>query len=446
MAEPIVIVHGWSDTSRSFGKLAAFIRENFGAPPVVIRLADWISMRNPVTFEDLAYAMNEAWIKMGLPSSPRSTNIVVHSTGALVVRQWMVNYHKADTVPIKRFLMLAPANFGSHLAHKGRSFIGRAIKGWGQPKFETGEQILRGLELASPYTYSLAARDLFSTDRWYGKDRILATVLVGNTGYSGVEAIANEVGSDGTVRIATANLNCARLTATLDEKQQVVGNVVLEESRGSIAFGIVDRENHSTLVFKDNGPRTQHAKELIARALKVTDADYADTGSAFPWQNEITDKDPGVLERADRRQTTVVRVKDNFSQDVKDYFVEFYRKSGADRLFEAKLYQKVVDSVHAYEANPAYRALNLDIAELAALAEAEDAKGKSTTLIYLSILANPIYAPPNELVGYVPLSSNDVSGMRFSPGTASEFFRAHRTLLVDLTIRRMVHETVFTVT
>lgn len=128
MAEPIVIVHGWSDTSRSFCKPAAFIRENFGAPPVVIRLADWISMRNLVTFEDLAYAMNEAWIKMGLPSSPRSANIVVHSTGTLVVRQWMVNYHKADTVPIKRFLMLAPANFGSPLAHKGRSFIGLVLE------------------------------------------------------------------------------------------------------------------------------------------------------------------------------------------------------------------------------------------------------------------------------------------------------------------------------
>ncbi|MBE1079366.1 alpha/beta hydrolase, partial [Escherichia coli] len=50
--------------------------------------------------------------------------------------------------------------------------------------------VLKGLELGSPYSWQLAERDLFGAEAWYGAGRLLATVLVGNAGYSGVEAIA----------------------------------------------------------------------------------------------------------------------------------------------------------------------------------------------------------------------------------------------------------------
>ena len=162
MAEPLVILHGWSDDSSSFKKLETFLSKNLAVTPVLIKLADWMSMHNEVTFADLAEAMQSAWKHHNLPTTPRSVNIVVHSTGALVVRHWMTRFYLPSTVPIKRFLMLAPANFGSPLAHKGHSFIGRAFKGWGEPDFQTGTHILKGLELASPYTYALAERDLFS--------------------------------------------------------------------------------------------------------------------------------------------------------------------------------------------------------------------------------------------------------------------------------------------
>lgn len=440
MTEPIVIVHGWSDESDSFNALAEFIRASMGAEPVVIRLADWISMRNSVNFQDLAFAMQQAWDGNKLPRTPRSTNVIVHSTGALVVREWMVTYYQPATVPIKRFVMLAPANFGSHLAHKGRSFLGRALKGWAEPNFETGEQVLRGLELGSPYTYALASKDLFSTARWYGKDRILATVLVGNTGYSGVAAIANETGSDGTVRISTANLNCARLTAALDEKQQLIDKLRLEHSKGAIAFGIVDKENHSTLAFKDKGPKNPLARDLIQKALRVTDDDYSETGADFPWQREIVSKDPAVLTGKDRRQTTVVYVRDNLGNEVQDYFVEFYRTTDDDKRFEKRLYEKAVESVHSYAANPAFRALNVNTVELdALLAQA------TTRELYVSILANPRYAPPNSPVGYVPLAMSEVSGIRITPDRSGEFFSPHRTLLVGLTLHRKVDSSVFSI-
>src|SRR5450759_381910 len=240
MSEPTVIIHGWSDDSSSFNNLASFIKQKLNTPPIIIRLADWISMQDDVTYPDLVVAMQRAWVASGLLTGLRSVNVVVHSTGALVTRDWMTKYFTPESVPIKRLLMLAPANFGSPLAHKGRSFIGRVIKGWGEPSFQTGTQILKGLELGSPYTFNLAERDLFNDQaRWYGRDRILGTVLVGNTGYSGVAAIANEEGSDGTVRISTANLNAAKLEIVLDENQQAK-SIKWKHVNGSIAFGILD--------------------------------------------------------------------------------------------------------------------------------------------------------------------------------------------------------------
>ena len=208
--------------------------------------------------------------------------MVVHSTGALVLRDWLTRHFDPASAPVKRFLMLAPANFGSPLAHKGRSFIGRVLKGWNRFVGQTGTQVLKGLELGSPYSWQLAERDLFGAEAWYGAGRLLATVLVGNAGYSGVEAIANEAGGDGTVRIATANLNACRLSLELDVRQRARPGWRLEESRGEIAFAIVDGENHASVALKDRGPKNPHTLELIRAALEVEDADYRSSGASFP--------------------------------------------------------------------------------------------------------------------------------------------------------------------
>ncbi len=438
MSEPTVIIHGWSDESSSFNNLASFIQKNLGAPPVVIRLADWISMQNEVTYPDLAVAMQRAWLASGLSSSPRSVNVVIHSTGALVARDWMTKYFTPETVPIKRLLMLAPANFGSPLAHKGRSFIGRVLKGWGEPGFQTGTQILKGLELGSPYTFNLAKRDLFDDQaRWYGRDRILGTVLVGNTGYSGVAAIANEDGSDGTVRISTANLNASRLEIVLSEKQRVT-SAKWKHVNGSIAFGILDGENHSTVAFKAGGPRNKNTGNLILGALTVSDADFSETGTQFRWQTRIDDTDPTVGQRSDRLQNTVTYLRDDLNQDVEDYFVEFYRTGAADEHFEKELYERFISSVHPYEDNPAYRSIYLDMNEFDKIRNNLGIKE-----LFVSLTAHPLYSPPDHPAGYVSLAADQTGGLHLHADQLAQFFTAHRTLLLDITINRVIDKSVF---
>jgi triacylglycerol esterase/lipase EstA (alpha/beta hydrolase family) len=52
----------------------------------------------------------------------------VHSTGSLVLRAWLTHYaDRRDR--LKHFIGLAPANFGSPMAHKGRSWLGAIFKG-----------------------------------------------------------------------------------------------------------------------------------------------------------------------------------------------------------------------------------------------------------------------------------------------------------------------------
>ncbi|AGA32455.1 hypothetical protein TVNIR_0762 [Thioalkalivibrio nitratireducens DSM 14787] len=61
---------------------------------------------------------------------PYACGVVVHLTSALIVRDWLSRYFAVDASPVKHLVMLAPASFGSSLAHMGRSVLGRAMKGF----------------------------------------------------------------------------------------------------------------------------------------------------------------------------------------------------------------------------------------------------------------------------------------------------------------------------
>ena len=121
---------------------------------------------NPWTTTSLQ-AMKVAWCDKGLPRDRRSVDMVVHSTGALIARNWMTTFFKPDMNPVWNLVMLAPANFGSPLAHKGRSLIGRGAKGEGW-SMQVGQHLLRDLEIASRFSWELAMRDRFAGSRGMG--------------------------------------------------------------------------------------------------------------------------------------------------------------------------------------------------------------------------------------------------------------------------------------
>lgn len=447
MLEPIVIVHGWSDTSSSFKNLANFLQSQLGTTVKSIDLADWISMNDDVTYADLAEAMNIAWISHELTTITREVNVIVHSTGALVVREWMTRYFKANSVPIKRLLMLAPANFGSELAHKGRSFIGRALKGWGNDGFETGKAILKGLELASPYSWDLAHKDLFGDETWYGSGKILATVLVGNEGYHGVRSIANEIGSDGTVRISTANLNAIKVRLELDEEQKPLRYSYLL-SRGKVAFGILDKINHSSIILSedDNLISDNTLKRIILRSLQVSDNDYGEEETSFHWQEEISSTLGENFKKSSRMQNMVTKASDNLGNKIDDYFVEFYRTSNSDEKFEHEIYSKFINTVHAYCDDNSYRSLYLSIDELERINET---RGMRIDNLFVSISAQPAYDEMNskkQPVGYLQIEPRSSGGLTLNNIDIQTFFKPHMTILIDVVLTRKLRGEVFKLT
>jgi pimeloyl-ACP methyl ester carboxylesterase len=442
MRNAIVILHGWSDNSRSFRVLAQLLQAQFGAAVQHLYLADWLSMQDDISYGDLSLAMQQAWLKMQLPTTPQSVDLVVHSTGALVARHWFTRYYSAASNPVKRFLQLAPANFGSPLAHKGRSFVGRAIKGWQQPDFQTGANLLYGLELASEYSLELAKADLFASEPWYGANRMLSTVLMGNRGYSGISAIANEAGSDGTVRIAGANFNCRYLKLALDERQNVKpGSLRLFKSQGEIAFSVLPGEHHGSIIGNGkNAPHNPRTLQFIRQALSVEDADFeANKQGSFAFQQHLDGLNPPANWQADLRCQVVCKLHDQHGDPVTDYFLEMYRTASADSLFEQKLYQQFLRHVHPHSQQPQNRAFYFDVQALQALRQTPKFHH-----LFLSFHAQPVFKKNQQPAGFGVVPASSTAGLRLSVAELEQIFVPHQSLLLDVEMTRQVADTVFT--
>src|SRR5436190_24318974 len=166
---PIVLVHGYSDEGASF-KVWERILAARGYDVAMIHACSYRSLTNEVTIKDIAEGLDRALsIRTGL-TVDEPFDAIVHSTGMLVIRAWLTAYAgRRDR--LKHLIGLAPATFGSPLAHKGRSWLGALVKGnksWGPDFLEAGDQVLRDLELASAFTRELAERDLAGPEPVYG--------------------------------------------------------------------------------------------------------------------------------------------------------------------------------------------------------------------------------------------------------------------------------------
>lgn len=433
---PLLIIHGWSDHATSFQHLAMILQQQLKQDIHLFDLADYLSMDDEITFDDIVTAMEHAWHKHQLPTKPYSVDVIVHSTGGLVVRDWLSRNFTPETCPIKHLVMLAPANFGSPLAHKGQAFIGRIIKGFsGEKMFQVGEKILQGLELASPYTWELALQDRFGAQEFYGPGRILCTVLVGNTGYTGISAAANENGSDGVVRIATANMNCAYLDADFSQNP-LNPTYVFQASSGITAFGILDGEDHSSITARDGAPRNPLTISTIIGGLTVADQNF------FDWCQQLNELTQNVMLQGRQNpythsyQNSVFLVQNQYGEHIPDYFLEFYTPNGDQNWFAQVFHQDVISNAHPYGQDNSYRSLYINYTLL------QQQFAKTWEQMCLSLTALPEFKR-NGNVGYRTFTDDDIGAIQFSKEQVAKLFAPNRTLLTRITIRREQAERVF---
>jgi pimeloyl-ACP methyl ester carboxylesterase len=375
MQNPVIIIHGWSDSAHSFKYLSSYLNSR-GFNAVDVWLADYISLEDDVRVEDVAKMMEHVINQMHSPAA--KYDLIVHSTGGLVAREWISTFYKGrvNECPVQRLIMLAPANFGSKLATLGQSMLGRVLKGWDN-WFQTGKMMLDDLELASLYQWHLAQKDLFalsgntSGDVFYGAGAIWPFVIIGSHPYQdALRRIVNENGADGTVRVPAANLNVKGLTIdfSVDElnPEKKVWPLRNDEP---IPFYVLQNRTHSSVTRPDLLNETDNPDELgdlIVNALQCSDpAVYQQMAADWLSHSDI-EPTPDTPEMFHHYAQFVIHVKDDHERDVHDYFLEFYGpEEDPNDNASVFFHREILREVHLNQYNPSYRCLFINRTKLA---------------------------------------------------------------------------------
>ena len=477
MANPVLILHGWSDNYQSFEPLKAWFRAN-GYTAESVFLADYESMEDHVTFDDLAVGFHvrlDALVRASrLPTlQPHSLDVIVHSTGGPVFRHWLAYYltnvcgGDQSKNPIRTAVMLAPANFGSRLAAQGKSALAMLFKGGVEHGFQTGRRILDGLELGSPELWAMAERDLFSDDRLYPTDSAkgpFVFILSGTSTYGHLKGLAakgaNEDGSDGTVRASAAALNSIRLDVDFLDPTSPSVTVRLQKNE-PFALRLVPGKNHSTVVPDD--PAAPHPTfDLIRQCFAVQDlAGYRQLRQTFEHDNEAFYAGQAASgdDAVHGYQQFVFHVRDELDNDVEDYRIDFHvvddtiphsawsnpvvlRGLQRYQAYTTVLQEEVIVDVQPHSVNPSYRTFFVNVDRLDALrAELRqkfpkayigmnlDATGPTSDLTYNT-----------DLLKYLPV---EVSIPVDANGNSVTFFARYTSTLVDIKFSRIPTDRIF---
>ncbi|TCC99928.1 esterase/lipase family protein [Pedobacter psychroterrae] len=383
MNERIIIIHGYSDCSESFIALKQWLVDQQRGQIDTIYYADYQSREDSLSFNDVADGLNDELIKGNLinqdGSSDYKLKIIVHSTGGLVVRYWIWQYYyhrgRIDKCPITNIVMLAPANFGSPLAHRGKSFLGSLVKGrWKIGDFlEVGRKILDGLELASAFQWSLAHKDLLISNPYFNCEQIKVTILVGMKDYEGLRGWVNKPGTDGTVVISGTNLNAVKLTL---EFVKPVGTETYTPHRWSgkksvcdLAFGILPNHDHGTIV--EQATTDSNLSRLILTGL----ADDVEVFKALKTDLDSISSNSYNTNNKNKYQQFIFHVVDDYGLSVDDFSLEFYvfKKSKTDGVviindhmtyledeYSSRINAIITEEVHQNSIDKSYRRLLVD--------------------------------------------------------------------------------------
>ena len=218
---PILLIHGYSaesdDTtldsiSKEYGSLVDRLRAKYTSPGAVVEidLSRYISLDDGVTIDDVSRALQNALLRDFPALLHGRFNVIIHSTGALVIRNWLRMFSSKPS-PVFNIVYLAGANFGSGWAHIGQGQLAK----WGRFVFEHGAarglKILDSLELGSDATLDLHIGFTKQGNIPSEDYTVQEFIIVGSQAHpSWLEMpipYAKEDGSDGVVRASGSNLN-----------------------------------------------------------------------------------------------------------------------------------------------------------------------------------------------------------------------------------------------
>jgi hypothetical protein len=351
----VILVHGYSDHGESFTAWKEkLVARGFNAD--VIDVITYESLTNEVTIKDLAEGFDRAIRTHSKLKEATEFDVIVHSTGMLVVRTWLVAEHAKASERlsrIKHLIGFAPATFGSPLAHKGRGVLGALFKGnkrRGPDFLAAGDLILDALELGSRYTWDLANADLFGQEKtFYGEDNTTPYpfIFCGNRPYDGIVGLINEKGTDGTVRWAGASLNSRKIVLDLTPNApKRLDEATWTNVDCPVMF--TDDQDHGSILSEP----AEDMVEYVVRALLV------DSHASFTeW---VSDAGSWSRPPNEEWQQFVIRVIDQRGDPVPDYSIRLFQEGEKEDPGKERLTQFVTD-VDAYSGDKSFRCFHVNL-------------------------------------------------------------------------------------
>ncbi|MGA9855406.1 MAG: phospholipase [Gammaproteobacteria bacterium] len=356
----VVLVHGWSvRNTDTYGGLPERLRLEAKRSPDLeidvrnIWLSEYISFHNTVTIPDIARAFQSGLEREvgDLLKQGQRIACITHSTGCPVIRAWLQHFYigaNRRQPPLSHLIMLAPANFGSALVQIGLSKLTR-LKTWFEG-VDVGTGVLEWLELGSTQSLNLNLEWLQKGAVYIGPQGLFPFVLAGQSHdpllYDPVNGYTAETGSDGVLRVTSANLNFSHVILeqqrpVADKKSKLGFSAALLQARApeispAVPMAVIPSVCHSDVrmgimrsIPADDTPNA--AATAILECLRVnTLQDYAAVFDSFRARTAEIQQQEQVEERSrlgpfdhqvivDPCSMLIFRVRDDQGNTIEDF-------------------------------------------------------------------------------------------------------------------------------
>ncbi|MFD2405116.1 hypothetical protein ACFSVK_03850 [Azorhizophilus paspali] len=325
---------------------------------------------------------------------------------------------------------------------------------------EVGQKILDSLELASPFQWELAHRDLLVEKPWYNRKQIQLTIIAGLEDYDGIRGLVNSPGTDGTVVIAGTCLDSAKIH--LDFRKPENDNGDYEPFRWSryrppvdFAFTVLSGYNHGSIISEIHEKNENQVSGLIRRALRQEDehsfGEFIKELDTLRLANYKNSENPKPV-----FQQFIVRAVDDFGAAVTDFSLEFsllkFERiidhlvindektfSENEERLSARLQSIIAAGFYTNRQDPSFRRFLVNLADLNALLdEAKELLGQDiaiTVRIYIPDVEKGIRYEIGRLQNVLLYTSNKDRHDNDRPS----FIFSNTTTLIEMKVDRYNH-------
>ena len=494
---PILLIHGYSSEGKDtpiddnssegkdrtiddiYGSLPKDLKAKFGDNTVIeIDLSRWISLNDGISINDISFAMDRALRNQHAELLKSGFNVIIHSTGALIVRNWIKNFGTKPS-PINNLIHLAGANFGSGLAHIGQGQLAR----WGRQLLGTGRgtQVLNGLEFGSSDTIDMHLHYLQPGNSMYHDYEVQEFCMIGSQTLGFLRPIpiryVKEDSADNTVRTSAGNLNFNYITIKansaahdlsfvelkniiitrledkhVDDKYYGYDAQHLSANRESIPFSVIYETAHFGsdigIVFGNNNRLEVLSLIKIALETPHNIEAYRNTQLQFFYNHQRTFIDAANLEfsilewnkqeQYEAHAQVIFRLRDQYANDVEHFDITFKSHDNGGEKLESMVEDKHINRLNKGTITFYFRTQKFIKKKY------YEVHKQNSWYDKLSNIA-PIHV---EITGYEPLSG-DISYLPMNIHLDSDQLRSiiqsFKTTIIDVELVRLPSKDVFAI-